>query len=171
MMLPVSLTWNFGTRNVELMESSMVAEDEFGQPDERSADELKRIIRYQRWLIAVVLAQLALWLGFIALTVMGRGRLNDSAMSFPVVLTFILGAVGGIFVFLLSWELRGAFAAVTFGLATVIPCMGLIILTLVNGYASTELKKHGVRVGIFGASAADVDERASFYDDEEDAGW
>jgi hypothetical protein len=141
------------------------------RPGERSAEELKRIIRYQRWLIAVVLAQLALWLGFIALTVMGRGRLTDDAMNFPVVLTFILGAVGGIFVFLLSMEIRGAFAAVIFGLATMVPCMGLIILTLVNGYASTELKKHGVKVGIFGASAEDVKDRPGLYDADEDAGW
>ena len=137
---------------------------------ERSAEELKRIVRYQRWLTAVVLAQLTLWLGFIALMVLGRGDVVD-AMEFPVVLTFILGAVGGIFVFLLSWELRGAFAAVVFGLATVIPCMGLIILTLVNGYAVTELKKHGVKVGLFGASLADVDARPDPYAADEDAGW
>ena len=137
---------------------------------ERSAEELKRIVRYQRWLIAVVLAQLALWLGFITLMVLGRGDMAD-AMEFPVVLTFILGATGGIFVFLLSWELRGAFAAVMFGLATVIPCMGLIILTLVNGYAVAELKKHGVKVGLFGASLADVDARPDPYAADEDAGW
>lgn len=79
-------------------------------------------------------------------------------MQFPVVLTVILGVVGGIFVFLLSWELRGPFAAVVFGLATAVPCMGLIILTLVNGYATTELRKHGVPVGMFGASLAAIDE-------------
>jgi len=33
--------------------------DEYDRPGaERSADGLKRIVRYQRWLIAVVLAQL-----------------------------------------------------------------------------------------------------------------
>jgi hypothetical protein len=148
----------------------MAAWDEFDRSGaERSADELKRIIRYQRWLIAVVLAQLVLWLGFIALMVLGRGRGPD--LSFPAALTFILGCVGGIFVFLLSWELRGAFAAIVFGLATVVPCMGLIILTLVNGYATAELKKHGVKVGVFGASTADVHERPSLYDADEDAGW
>jgi len=136
---------------------------------ERSADELRRIVRYQRWLIAVVLAQLALWLGFIALMVLGRGR--GPGMGFPVALTFALGCAGGIFVFLLSWELRGAFAALVFGLATVVPCMGLIVLTLVNGYATAELKKHGVRVGVFGASPADVRDRPDFYDADEDAGW
>ena len=147
----------------------MAAWDEFDRPSyERPIEGLKRVARYQRWLIAVVLAQLALWAGFIALTILGRGREPD--MQFPVVLTLILGAVGGIFVFLLSWELRGAFAALVFGLATVVPCMGLLILTMVSGYATTELRKHGVKVGVFGASFAAIDERPSLYDDE-DAGW
>ena len=39
--------------------------------------------------------------------------------------------------------------------------MGLIVLTLVNGYATNELKKHGVKVGVFGANLASVDERPS----------
>lgn len=148
-----------------------VWDDEFGRPGERSPDSLRRIVRYQRWLIAVVLAQLALWLGFVALTALGRGRVTDDTMSFPVVLTLILGGVGGIYVFLLSWELRGAFGAFVFGLATVVPCMGLIVLTLVNGYATAELRKYGVTVGVFGASPADVDDRPSPYDDDADAGW
>jgi hypothetical protein len=143
-------------------------DDEFGRAESRPAEELRRIARYQRWLIAVVLAQLALWGGFIALSVLGRGREPD--MHFPVILTLLLGCVGGIYVFMLSWELRGAFAAVVFGFATVVPCMGLLILTMVNGYATTELKKHGVPVGVFGANLAAIDERASLYDDE-DAGW
>lgn len=146
---------------------------DWDEPDraagERSADELRRIVRYQRWLVAVVLAQLALWVGFIALTALSGGR-GDGGVRFAMTLTFILGGVGGVFVFLLSYSLRGAFAAVVFGLATVVPCMGLIILTLVNGYASAELKKHGVKVGLFGASLEDVDKRPNPYD-EEDAGW
>lgn len=143
-------------------------DDEFGRPEERSAEGLRRIARYQRWLIAVVLAQLALWGGFIAIMVLSRGRGAD--VQFPVVLTIILGVVGGLFVFLLSWELRGPFAATVFGIATVVPCIGLLILTMVNGYATTELRKHGVPVGVFGASLAAIDERPSPYDDE-DAGW
>lgn len=145
-------------------------DDEFGRPTERSPDQLRRIVRYQRWLIAVVLAQLMLWLGFIGLMVLVLGRDADDVVPLPVVLTLFLGVVGGIFVALTAWELRGAFAAVVFGLATLVPCMGLIVITLVNGYATTELKKHGIRVGIFGATMGDIDERSSLYDDE-DAGW
>jgi uncharacterized membrane protein len=146
----------------------MAAWEDFDRPvGERSADELKRIVRYQRWLLAVVLAQLALWGGFIAVMVLGGG---GTGLDFPVALTFLLGAVGGVFVFLLSWELRGALAAVVFGAATVIPCLGLLVLTIVNGYATAELRKHGLKVGLFGASGTALDERPSPYDDE-DAGW
>src|SRR5687767_13815661 len=96
------------------MDPHMAAWDEFDRPGaERSAEELRRIIRYQRWLIAVVLAQLALWGGFVALGVLGRGGFGGG-VNFPIVLTFILGGVGGIFVFLISWELRGPFAACVF---------------------------------------------------------
>ena len=143
-------------------------DDEFGPAAERPPDALRRIVRYQRWLITVVLAQLVLWGGFIAVMALSRGR--GASVQFPVVLTFILGAVGGVFVFLLAWELRGPFAAVVFGLATVFPCLGLLILTLVNGYATTELRKHGIPVGIFGASTDAISDRPSLYDDE-DAGW
>jgi len=48
---------------------------------------------------------------------------------------------------------------VVFGLATVVPCLGLIVLTLVNGYATAELRSTWVKVGVFGANAADIDER------------
>ncbi|MBN9122447.1 MAG: hypothetical protein J0I06_25440 [Planctomycetes bacterium] len=148
----------------------MAGWDEFDRPaGERSPDELKRIVRYQRWLVAVVLAQLVLWAGYVGLLVVSGPRRPD--MDFPAALTLVLGAVGGIFVFLTSWELRGAFAAVVFGLATVVPCMGLLILALVYGYATTELRKNGVKVGLFGASLAAVDERPNPYDADEDAGW
>lgn len=142
------------------------------QPAARSADELRRIVRYQRWLIGVVLAQLALWGGFVLLGALSRGGFADEP-RFAVLLTFILGAVGAIYVFLLCWELkRGGVVAFMLGAATFVPCMGLLVLTLVHGYATTELRKHGVKVGPFGASLAAVDERRSLYDDEdEDAGW
>jgi hypothetical protein len=116
--------------------------EDFERPGgERSADELRRIIRYQRWLIAVVLGQLVVWGGFIALSMLGKIGLTNGAINVPITITFILGCVGGIFVFLLSYELRGTFAALAFGGMTVFPCMGLLILTLVNGYATTELRK------------------------------
>lgn len=149
--------------------------DEFDRSaGQRSAEGLRRIARYQRWVIAVVLGQLALWAGYVGLMILGgldpmRGR--PPSPDFAMSLTLILGAVGGVFVFLLSWEVRGPFAALAFGPATLVPCLGLLILTMVNGYASTELKKHGVKVGVFGANQADIRDRPNPYDADEDAGW
>ena len=149
----------------------MAAWDEFDRPEGgRTAEELRRIVRYQRWLVAVVLGQLALWLGFIALGLLGAGFGGD-AINFPAVLTLILGGVGGVFVFLTAWELRGAFAAVAFGLMTVVPCMGLMIIVLVNDYAPTALKTPGGPGGTCGASRPDIAARPPLYDHSEDAGW
>jgi hypothetical protein len=146
-----------------------MAWEDFDRPGhERSADELRRVARYQRWLIAVVLAQLVLWLGYVALMVLG-GELEDE-LRLPMVLTFILGAVGAVFVFLTSWELRGALVAAVFALTTFVPCMGLLVIVLVNGYATAELRKNGVRVGFFGANPGEIRDRPS-YDDDDEAGW
>jgi hypothetical protein len=139
-------------------------------PGERSAAQLKRISRYQRWLVGVVLAQLGLWVAVIALSAVANPRMFDDGLRFPMLLTFILGGLGAVFVFLLAWELRGPLAAVLFALATVVPCLGLLILAMVSGYATTELRKHGVKVGFFGASTDAIDERPDPYGDD-DAGW
>jgi hypothetical protein len=147
-------------------------DDEFDRPfhhPERDLDRLRRIIRYQRWMIAVVLAQLVLWFGFIVLTTL-RHDMGREPIRFPIFLTLILNGVGALFVFLMLLELRGAFSAVTLALAALFPCVGLLVITMVNSYATTELKRNGVNVGLFGASLADLEDRPSLYDDE-DAGW
>ncbi|MDY3554663.1 hypothetical protein R5W24_003789 [Gemmata sp. JC717] len=141
-------------------------DDEFGPP-ERPVAALKRVARYQRWLIAVVLGQLILWAGLVAWTLVSQRDLNVPLLK---TLTLILGAVGAVFVFLLSWELKGPFAAVVFAAVTILPCAGFIVLMLVSGYASSELKRNGVKVGIFDTSGSSITDRPSLYDDE-GAGW
>ena len=131
-------------------------DDEFVPGSERSADDLRRIASYQRWLVTVVLGQLVLWLGFLALIVLGGHRLTDEAFQFPMIGTFILGGGGGYYVSRLALTLRGPVTAVILGPMTVIPAVGLIVMSRMNGYATTELRKHGVKVGMFGASQADI---------------
>jgi hypothetical protein len=146
-----------------------MAWEDFDRPGhERAADGLRRVARYQRWMIAVVLGQLVVWLAYVALMIVSDGR--GGSPRWAAVLTLILGAVGAVFVFLTALELRGSFAASVFGLATFVPCVGLLVIVLVNGYATTELRKHGIRVGFFGASPGEIRDRPSYYDDE-DAGW
>ena len=139
----------------------------------RPVDELRRIARYQRWLIATLLAQLALWVGFVALSALGAGPVGDG-LRFPLLFTVILGCVGGGFAFLLAWTVRGPASAVVMGLGVVVPCLGLVVLTIVNGIATTTLRENGVRVGLFGAdpdAITDAGLYAGAEDEEDDPGW
>ncbi len=139
-------------------------------PPRRPADELRRIVRYQRWIVAVVLAQIALWLGFVLLSWV-RGDRPEAGLGFPTVLTFILGGVGGIFAFLTYWSIRGPFAAIVMGLGSMPPCMGILVLMVVNSTATNVLKANGVRVRFFwGALESDITDDHEL-DDEEDEGW
>jgi hypothetical protein len=131
-----------------------------------AADELRRIARYQRWVVATLLAQLALWVGYVLLS---GGRDVRGGLGFPTILTFILGGVGGIYTFLLYWTVRGPFAAVVMGLGAVPPCMGVLVLLLAHGTATTALRTNGVPVGVFGADLDAIDDRHPY--DDEDAGW
>jgi hypothetical protein len=149
--------------------ADVVEWDEFDRPaGERSSEELKRIVRYQRWLIGLVLAQLALWMWWGVLEVAGAGRGPHDAAR------LLLGAVvlaAGAFVFMLECTLNGVAAGLFGGLLALIPGLGLLFQVMANQAATTDLKKHGLTVGTFGASPAEVDVCRCPYDIDEDAGW
>jgi len=134
----------------------------------RPADELRRIVRYQRWVVAILLAQIALWVGYIAIGLV-RGAPVVGGLRFPTLLTFILGGVGGIYTFLLYWSIRNPFIAIVMGAGTVVPCIGVLVLLAANTAATSILKDHGVRVGFLGAFESDIPDDSLA--DEDDAGW
>jgi hypothetical protein len=53
-------------------------------------------------------------------------------------------------------ELHGPGLGVLFGFLTLIPCVGLIILLIVNQQATSLLQRNKVRVGLFGARMSDI---------------
>lgn len=134
----------------------------------RPADQLRRIVRYQRWVVAILLAQLALWVGYVVIGAV-RGAPIADGLRFPTILSFILGGVGAIYTFLLYWTIHGPFLALSMGLAAVPPCIGTLVLLLANNAATTTLKEHGVRVGLLGAFESDISDDNP--DDEVDEGW
>ena len=140
-----------------------------GDAPRRPADELRRIARYQRWVIAIMLAQAALWVGYLLLSY-ARGENPREGLGLPVRLTFLLGGVGGIFTFLLYWTLRGPFLALVMGLAAVPPCFGMLVMVVASAKATEVLKQNGVRVAkFFGAFDGDIHDYEEL--DTDDAGW
>jgi hypothetical protein len=142
---------------------------ELDDSPQRPTDELRRIACYQRWVLAIVMAQAALWIGYLVLT-LARGDSPREGLGLPVRFTFILGAVGGIFTFLLYWTIRGPFPAFVMGLGAVPPCFGLLVMIVANANAAEVLRTSGVRVGwFFGAFDGDIEDYEEL--DSDDAGW
>jgi hypothetical protein len=70
----------------------------------------------------------------------------------------ILGVilVSTVFVFLLATKVYGTGQGVLFAILTLIPLVGLIVLLIINGKATTVLKENGIKVGLLGASLSDI---------------
>ena len=62
------------------------------------------------------------------------------------VLVFVLIAVGK-----LAYTLHGTGNAIFYCVVMLIPCVGLILLVVLNARATNYLKQHGVKVGLMGA--------------------
>jgi hypothetical protein len=67
-----------------------------------------------------------------------------------------LGITATVFVFLLSIKVYGTGIGVLLGILTLIPCIGLIILLVINVKATSVLKKNGIKVGLLGADLSSI---------------
>jgi glucose-6-phosphate-specific signal transduction histidine kinase len=71
-------------------------------------------------------------------------------VAVPVVIT------ATVFVFLLATKVYGTGLGILLGILTLIPCIGFIVLLVVNGKATDMLKKQGIKVGLLGAKMSDL---------------
>jgi hypothetical protein len=69
--------------------------------------------------------------------------------------------IAAAFAFLLATKLFSTRAAVLYGILTLVPLIGLILLFIINGEATTVLREHGIRVGLLGANMSDLDRLGS----------
>lgn len=63
----------------------------------------------------------------------------------------ILGLVAMVSVVLLAMKVYNPVTGIIYGLGTIIPCVGLIILLVINQKATKTLELNGHHVGLFGA--------------------
>lgn len=63
----------------------------------------------------------------------------------------LVGLLGTVFVFMLAIRVYGTGTGIALGLLTLFPCIGLIVLLVVNGKATSILKENGIQVGLLGA--------------------
>ena len=64
-----------------------------------------------------------------------------------------------VFVFLLAIKVYSPVVGILFAILTLVPCVGLLMLLLINGKATRILKQNGIRVGLMGANLSEVKSR------------
>jgi hypothetical protein len=136
-----------------------------------TASDLKQVAWSQKVLILCLIGYLFLWLGYIAFNLMHLGDVaNDSTTVFNIVLVLnvVLGVVSGVFICLVEMKLSGVVVGVVVGLLTVVPCVGLLLVLIVNTRATSALQSNRVRVGLLGARMSDLATLSEGIDDEVD---
>lgn len=127
-------------------------DDEFddwgGEDDRRSRADLREIAGRQRGIIMCILAYFVLGGGQFA--VPEDVRMFVLIPLIPVVIT------AAVFVILLAVKLYGTGSGVVYGILTLVPLVGLIVLLIINQKATKILTDNGVRVGLLGANSSDL---------------
>ncbi len=113
-------------------------------PRELTRQDLYSVAIYQK---AVLWCILANFVALIAqLAVPEEFRIYFSLVLIPV------GLIATVFVFLLAMRVYSVVIGIVLGVLTMIPCIGLITLLVINQKASGTLAKHGYAVGLMGAN-------------------
>lgn len=121
--------------------------------------DLRRVAEYQK---ALIFAISLIVLFYVALAVlMSRPALPPNSLATYLSLITalcLLAAVvtGTIFVFRLSIKVNGIVWGTVMAMASLVPCIGLLALLLVNEKGTKVLRANGVKVGLFGARMSDL---------------
>lgn len=113
-----------------------------------SREDLRSIATYQRGIIFCILFYIA---GMIS-----RAILPEQIWALVALGIIAAAIVGAVFVFLLSTKVYGTALGILLGILCLIPLLGILILLIVNGKATSVLRKNGIRVGFFGVNPAHI---------------
>jgi hypothetical protein len=116
--------------------------------DPADREKLRRVARYQQWVLYALLAQILL---YVLVLFLQGAALPDVATL--IALFFLpLVALSMAAVFLLAKELLHIVIAVLCTILMLVPCVSLLVLLVVNGRATKFLQTRGVKVGFMGAN-------------------
>lgn len=111
-------------------------------------DDLKKVAAYQKGVILCIL---------VNMIAMASQFFLSPELAGIVGIGFILASLAGmVFVFLLAVQVYGVALGILLGLLALVPCIGLIVLLIINGKATAVLRQNGIRVGLFGANTTDL---------------
>jgi hypothetical protein len=116
---------------------------------------LRQVAGAQKGIIYCILGQFALVPLNFALQSLPPEQALVTALSLG--LTYLAVAVTAtVFMFMLAVKVYSTGVGVVLGILTLIPCIGLIVLLVINQKATSILTESGVRVGLLGANSSDL---------------
>jgi hypothetical protein len=95
-------------------------------------------------------------LGYFVLMLCQFIPVSDPLRGLLVVAAIAVSITGMVFVIMLSIAVYNTGAGIALGICTLIPLVGLIILLIVNGRATSVLRQHGIHVGLMGANKSQI---------------
>jgi hypothetical protein len=116
-----------------------------------SREDVRSVAVYQKVILVCILAYLGAFVASLAMPPALRIFMGLGMMG--------VGIVSAVFVFQLAVKVYNVGLGVFFGIVTFIPCIGLIMLLVINGKATNVLKAHGYRVGLLGADLSSAPAR------------
>lgn len=111
-------------------------------------EDIKSIAIYQKGIIVCILVYI--------LAIVGQFLVPPEMRVLVGAAVLVDGLVGAVFVFLLAIKINGPGVGILYGVLSLIPCIGLIILLVVNSQATTILKENGISVGLLGANISKI---------------
>ena len=111
-------------------------------------EDLRKVAQYQKGILVCILIYLIAVIFQFAIPAELRPIIGVGVL--------FVGLTGTVFVFLLAIKVYSTAVGVLLGILTLIPCIGLIVLLIVNGKATGILKQNGVKVGLLGANLSQI---------------
>ena len=109
--------------------------------------DLRDIATYQRAVLLCILVSI--------IAVGSQFALPPTLRVFLALGMLVTSVVSSVFVFLLAVKVYSLGVGIALALVTLIPCIGLIALLIINAKATSTLKENGIRVGLMGAKMSD----------------
>ncbi len=113
-----------------------------------SREDLLSVAKFQKGILVCILFQLGAIIGQLALPPEIRLLISIAVL--------VVGIVSSVFVFMLAIKVYGTALGVLLGVLSLVPCIGLIVLLIVNGKATSVLKQNGIKVGLLGANLSAI---------------
>jgi hypothetical protein len=130
-----------------------------GTGKSRKRAEMRSIASNQRYLIRSILVVLLSYVGVIALVVANAPAAPRGAglavLGVLYLLLLAASITATVFAFRLALRVYSTGVGVTMGILTLLGCIGLIVLLIINGRATKILRENGYSVGFLGADLSE----------------